>query len=249
MAGRNRTTNAPRPLTAPALLGRVTGRSVDRRQHADMHRTHANEHRSSEREHDQDGGSGRDTIHGLLDRVRHSTDAHADRVSLGDVVEALGSRAFGPLLLLLGLIIISPIGDIPGASALLGLLTALVAVQLLWRRGEPWLPDWALRRSVRSDRVERSLGWLEKPAAFADRHLHPRLRALTGRTGRYAIALGCVFAALLLVPLEFVPGASTFVGVTLIAFGVSLVSHDGLAALLAFVFTAGAIGLIVWHFM
>ena len=187
------------------------------------------------------------TLEGLLRRVREPARGDASRVSLSNVLEALGSRAYAPLLVVLGLMIVSPVGDIPGASALLGLVVALVAVQFLLHRRHPWLPGWMLRRAVDSSLLERSVGWLDRPARFVDRHLHPRLRLLTGRIGRHLIAISCLCATLMLVPLEFVPGASTIVGSALVAFGLALVTHDGLAALIAFVFTLGAIGLVVWQ--
>lgn len=197
---------------------------------------------------DNERGAGdANTLQGLLQRVRHTTDGNGSRVSLGDVVGALGSRTYAPLLVVLGLVIVSPVGDIPFASALLGLLVAMVAIQFLLHRRQPWLPRWALDRSVGNGLVDRSVGWLEKPTAFVDRHLHPRLHLLTGRIGRYVIAISCLFAALLLVPLEFMPGASTVIGTALVAFGLALATHDGLATLIAFVFTLGAIGLIVWQ--
>lgn len=185
------------------------------------------------------------SVKDLLERMRGATEAEGECVSLADVLDALGSRTYGPFLVVLGLLIVSPIGDIPGASALLAAVVALVAAQLLLRRKRPWLPDWMLRRSVRSRLLERSLRWLEKPAGFIDRHMRPRLRALTGRFGRYVIAACCLCAALLLIPLEFVPGASTIVGTALTAFGLALMTHDGLAALVAFAFTLGAGALLI----
>ena len=185
------------------------------------------------------------TIQDLLERMRGATEGEGECVSLEDVLDALGSRTYGPFLVVLGLLIVSPIGDIPGASALLAAVVALVASQLLLHRKRPWLPGWMLRRSVRSRLLERSLRWLERPAGFIDRHMQPRLRALTGRVGRYVIAACCVCAALLLIPLEFVPGASTIVGTALTAFGLALMTHDGLAALVAFAFTGGAGALLI----
>ncbi|HEX5693175.1 MAG TPA: exopolysaccharide biosynthesis protein [Arenimonas sp.] len=191
--------------------------------------------------------AGGDSLQALLQRVRRSTKGNTEKVSLEDVLKALGSRAYGPLLVLLGLVIVSPVGDIPGASAFLGLVVALVASQFLLHRRHLWLPRWMLRRTVGARLVDRSIGWLDKPARFIDRHLHPRLRALTGRVGRHVIAVSCLLAALMLVPLEFMPGASTIIGTALVAFGMALATHDGLAALIAFGFTVGAIGLIVWQ--
>lgn len=187
------------------------------------------------------------SLQALLQRVRRSTNGNTAEVSLENVLEALGSRAYAPLLVVLGLVIVSPVGDIPGASAFLGLVVALVATQFLLHRRHLWLPGWMLRRTVGARLVDRSIGWLEKPARFVDRHLQPRLRALTGRIGRHVIAISCLLAALMLVPLEFMPGASTVIGTALVAFGMALATDDGLAALVAFGFTVGAVALIAWQ--
>ncbi|MFW5972654.1 MAG: exopolysaccharide biosynthesis protein, partial [Bacteroidota bacterium] len=83
----------------------------------------------------------------LIDKMADAGSGE-DEVSLGEIVEALGPRSFGPLLLLAGLITLAPlIGDIPGMPTLMGILVLLVAVQLLLNRKHFWLPRWLLRRA------------------------------------------------------------------------------------------------------
>jgi hypothetical protein len=54
-----------------------------------------------------------------------------DRVSLGAIADAVGRRSFGSLLLLSGLIVLSPIGDVPGTPTIMAAFIITIAAQLL----------------------------------------------------------------------------------------------------------------------
>lgn len=82
----------------------------------------------------------------LLDLIDKAAD-DLDRVSLGMIVEAVGSRSFGPLLLMVGVTLASPLSGIPGMPTTMGMLVLLIAVQLLFGRQHFWLPRWLLKRS------------------------------------------------------------------------------------------------------
>lgn len=158
---------------------------------------------------------------------------HRHRVSLGRVVESVGQRAFGPLLLLVGLVLFSPLSAIPGLPTLMSLLVLLVALQLLLGRRRFWLPRWLLRRSLKRDRLLAALRWLERPAHFIDRYTRRRLAWLVRGLGTYLIALACLAVAIVIPLLELVPMSATIAGLALTAFGLGLVAEDGLLALLA----------------
>ena len=94
-------------------------------------------------------------------------DNDKDAVTLGALIDEIGTRSFGPLLLLAGLVTVMPIvGDIPGVPTVMALLVLLVAGQLLLGREHFWLPRWVLDRRVRRDRLVRALGWLRRPARW-----------------------------------------------------------------------------------
>ncbi|WP_323843970.1 exopolysaccharide biosynthesis protein [Microbulbifer magnicolonia] len=183
-------------------------------------------------------------LHQLLAHI-DKTARDSERVSLEMVVTAVGLRSFAPLLLLVGLILFSPLSGIPGVPTTMALLVLLVTVQLLLGRRHFWLPQWLLRRSISKDKLQKALRWLEKPARFIDRWLRPRLQFLVKRSGTYLIASICTVIALALPFMEIVPFSATIAGLALAAFGLALVAHDGLLALVAFVVTAVVLALIV----
>lgn len=100
----------------------------------------------------------------LFDAVRNGTH---ERISIGELVDGLGERAFGILLLLFSLPTILPAP--PGLSAITGLPILLFSVQMIMGSPHPWMPKFLRRRSfLRSDlltvleKAERYLRWIEK---------------------------------------------------------------------------------------
>jgi len=176
----------------------------------------------------------------LLDRLNDASQEHG-KISVGAIVEAVGRRSFGPLLLVSGLMVFSPLSGVPGVPTLVGVLVALIAVQLLLGRNDFWLPQWLMRRHVSHDKFCKAVHFLRAPARFIDRFLRPRLQFLTRSAGVYTVALICAVIALAMPPLELVPFSSSVAGAALAAFGLSLIAHDGVVGLIALSLTAGIV--------
>ena len=181
----------------------------------------------------------------LLDKLNEASENGGTEVSIADVVEAIGRRSFGPLLLVVGLLAASPITALPGMPTTFGVLVALIAVQLLLQRDRFWLPRWIAERHMKREKLSKGVRWMRKPAHFVDRFLKPRLMAVTRQTGLYAIALLCALIGLVMPSLEIVPGSAHLAGLALTAFGVALVAHDGLVGLVALGITAAGIAFAI----
>ena len=168
------------------------------------------------------------TLQQLLDRL--DTAATGERVDVERMMQAVGRSSFGALLLLGGLVTLSPLDIIPGIPTLIALAVLIVCVQLLLGRRQFWLPAWVLRRSIAGERFRRALRWLQKPARFGDRLVRPRLTALTTDAAIKVIALGCIVVALAMPVMEVVPFSANLAGIALTAFGLAVIAHDGLLA-------------------
>jgi hypothetical protein len=189
-----------------------------------------------------------ESLNELLDRIDGVAQEEAV-VSLEDVMEAVGRKSFGPLLLLVGVITVAPgVGDIPGVPTVLGLFVLVVSVQLLFGRKDFWLPQWMLDREVKAEKLRKMAAskWTRKPAKWIDGLVVERLRILTGGKGAYAIAVACTMIGLALPFSELVPLSTSGVSLGLLAFGISLVAHDGLMAVVGFAISAVTVGLLVW---
>lgn len=180
----------------------------------------------------------------LLDRIGELT-RHNDQVSIGMVVESIGSRSFGPLLMLIGITLFSPLSGVPGMSFFMASFVLLVAIQMLVGRKKFWLPHYILNRSVEHNKLQKALDWLNKPARGIDRVLKPRLTFLVHSGGSYGIAALCVVVGLCMPFMELVPFSSSAAGLALLALGLSLVVHDGLLVLLALGIFGATFALVV----
>jgi hypothetical protein len=184
----------------------------------------------------------------LLERLGEA-EADDGRVTIEAMLDEIGHRSFGPLILFAGLATLSPVGDIPGIPSIIAVYVLLTSGQMLAGRRSFWLPRWLLKRSLSQKRLEKSLRWLQRPAAWVDRLIRPRLAALTGVNGRRAIAAACLVIGLALPPMDFVPFSATGGGAALTAFGLAVIAHDGVLAALAFAITATVLGVVIVHLL
>lgn len=178
----------------------------------------------------------------LLATLEHAAGEGQEPTRLEDIIEAIGGRSFAPVLLLIGVLIASPLSGVPGFPTLGAGIVLLVGIQMLVGRRHFWLPRWLLRRSVPQQKMSEAIDWLKRPARAIDRLLRPRLTSLVLGPGRYMIALTCLVIASTMPFLELIPFSSSAAGVALSAFGLALVAHDGVLALLAYIVT----GLTAW---
>ncbi|MGP8291535.1 exopolysaccharide biosynthesis protein [Halomonas sp.] len=183
-----------------------------------------------------------------LIQTMEQMEREAPRVSVDDIVDAVGRRSFGPLLLIAGLITLAPvIGDIPGMPTLMAALVLLVSTQLLAGRKTFWLPKWLLNRSVSRKGFDKAIHALKKPAQWVDNLLGMRLKWMTGYAGIRATALACLLVAVAMPPMEFIPFSANGAGLALTLFGLGLVARDGLVLSLGFLITTATFVAILMY--
>lgn len=172
-----------------------------------------------------------------------------DSVSIGRVIEKLGSRGYAPFLIVPAALEISPVGGLPGVPTILAFIVALVAGQMLMGRNHLWLPGFLRNRSLGSSRLCGALEKLEPIIRKLDNWFsRERLSALTQSPATNIAALACLLLALTVPPLEFIPFASTAPMAAIALIGIALLVHDGwlmLAALTASVLSLTTLGFIL----
>jgi hypothetical protein len=183
----------------------------------------------------------------ILDAIEELAKTN-DRVAVGDVVEALGSRGFGPFLVVMPLIDISPIGSIPGLPTAMALVIALVAVQMALGRKHLWLPGVVRRRAIGADTACKAVTKTRGVARFMDRWFHGRLPVLTSGPFVRVAALGVILLACAVPPLELLPLATTAPMLAIAAFGLAITVRDGalMIAAMALAVAAVAVGAGLW---
>ncbi len=163
-------------------------------------------------------------------------------VSIEQMLQTTGQTSFGPLLLIPGLVVISPLGGMPGIPSLVALLVAISAVQLVVGRCYIWLPRWLLKRKAPQKHLKRAIVFMRPIATYSEKIFRERIRWMTGTMGTRVVAACCLFICVLMPPLEIVPFANSMCGVALALFGMALIARDGILACLALVSSLTALG-------
>lgn len=184
------------------------------------------------------------TLGDLLDRIDKA--AVGEKVSVQDILNQIGDQSIMPVVLAIALVLVSPISGIPGISTLSAIVIVLLMLQAFFQRKHLWLPSFLCNRRVRSDRLHNAVSWLRKPAAWIDRHSHPRLRILTSGPLRWLTMLCCLLVPMLWPFLELVPFLTSIAAsaVALMAFG--LLTRDGLYVLFGYGIVGGLGAAILW---
>ncbi|GGK22537.1 exopolysaccharide biosynthesis protein [Salinarimonas ramus] len=170
----------------------------------------------------------------ILARVGET--APGERIPLGDLVDALGERTFGLVMLVLALPCAIPF--LYGVPQIVSVPMVFVAAQLVIGRRALWLPQGLRARAfAKADymaMIDRARPWLVRFEHLS----RPRLGFLASGAAERVVGLAMLVASLsIAVPLPLtntVPG----IGVAIIAVG--LIERDGLLVL------GGALVALVW---
>jgi hypothetical protein len=184
----------------------------------------------------------------LLDVLQEKIDSDNRSGSVGGsitleaVLEQFGRRAYGPLLLIIGLISISPAALLPGSTTILATITLLIALQLLFHRDHPWMPGFALRMKLSEKKLETFIRFCRPATKLIDKVIRPRFSFLSEQPLVTLIALLVIVAALITYPLSFIPIAPLLPGLAVSFFGLGLTARDGLLLAIG----AGVMGFAGW---
>lgn len=177
----------------------------------------------------------------VVEELKHASEGD-ELVEVGELIDALDERGYGPALAVLPLTELTPIGGIPGYPTLLALTLAMIVLRLLMGYEHFWAPGWLRRRELKSKHVIASVEWLKPLSRWLDDKLQRRLSEIAGPMGR-RVACFIVLGILLLVPpLELVPFATSAPMIAVSIFGLGLLYRDGLLMLVAFFGALVAVG-------
>ncbi|UUO07137.1 exopolysaccharide biosynthesis protein [Blastopirellula sp. J2-11] len=184
----------------------------------------------------------------VLDQLVDNTTG--ENASFGDVMDALNSRSFGPVLLVPAVLAVSPLGAIPGVSIFTGALIFVIAAQMLAARSHIWLPKRLLAFSFSREKLVNSVKSTRPWAVWFEPWIHNRLSFLIEAPFRQAIALVVMILAALFVPLAFLPFAVAVPGTAIALIALGMTAKDGALVLAGCTASIAAIVLAVvfWPF-
>lgn len=171
----------------------------------------------------------------VLDTLEDTTEDH-DTVKVDDILDAFAGRLFGPLIIIPGLILLTPLGAVPLLPAVMGALVALIAAQRILGMSKPWVPRKLRDRSVAREKMTNAFDKARPWTKRIDKLIKPRLTALTTGPAEYAVALLALLLGASVPVVGLIPFAAMVPGAALTLSGLALIARDGalmIAALLA----------------
>ncbi|WP_245593357.1 exopolysaccharide biosynthesis protein [Azospirillum halopraeferens] len=159
------------------------------------------------------------------------------RVSIGNLIDALGDRSVGTILLALSLPTVAPVPL--GVSVLFNLPVLLFSIALLFGSRGAMLPDWLLRRSVERATAARMIDAVLPRLRWIERMLRPRRPALAAIDGE--VWFGALVFLLALIAFVPVPLMGWLPGFALVLLALGLIERDGNAVGVGLVLGMGAV--------
>jgi hypothetical protein len=163
-----------------------------------------------------------------------------DRITVGEIVDRFGRRAFGALLFVFSTPNLLPLP--PGSSTILGAPLVLLAPQVALGVHAPWLPRFVDDREISGADLNRFFGRLLPTVERFEKVSRPRLSFLFGGAGDRLLGLVCTLLALVLIlPIPF---GNLLPALTIGVLAFSLVQRDGVFALLGYGLAAVSAGVL-----
>jgi hypothetical protein len=151
-----------------------------------------------------------------------------DGLTVGELVDRVGDRGFGLLLLVLSLPSALPV-PAPGYSVPFGILLLILAGQMLAGRVQPAFPRrfQAVRLSnATAQRLISGTAWIFRKLEWI---IRPRMRWAGARAGR--ILMGVLVALMSLLMMIPIPMTNTAPAFVIFLIGIGLTEEDGLFAI------------------
>ncbi|WP_297507509.1 exopolysaccharide biosynthesis protein [uncultured Caulobacter sp.] len=162
-------------------------------------------------------------------------------LTVGEMLEAFESRAFGAMLLVFGLLNTLPLP--PGSSTILSLPILFLAPQIALGAETPWLPRRLIEKPLKRDDLRGLFRRLAPIVRGMQLVTRPRLRLLFAPLGERAIGVICTLLALVLVlP---IPLGNLAPGATVAVLALALLQRDGVLALLGYLMTLASGALLL----
>jgi hypothetical protein len=175
------------------------------------------------------------------DLLRQALAQNGERVTLEQFLSSLGERGYGFMLLLLALPNFIPIPL--GIGAVMGLLIALVGIQMLIGMPRPWMPRRVREHAFERRTVERFVERMAPLFARLERLSRPRWEFLTRAPYSRLSGLALVVIGVLLsLPIPF---TNYPFGLVVLVFAVALIERDGVLLSVVWLATVVAAALCV----
>jgi hypothetical protein len=177
----------------------------------------------------------RGELDGILGELEAAAES-GEALTAAEMLSVIGARGFGPVLVVLSVFLILPVGMTPGLPAVVAVILALIGLMMLIGRKRLHLPERIGRLSLASRRIVAVTRRVRPYTARLHGVLRPRLEVLANsRPAFLAIGLILIGTALVLFFIGFIPFLPFVLALHVLLLGLGLSARDGLAVLAALV--------------
>ena len=168
--------------------------------------------------------SASDVLRAVIDKAKGET------ISVGEIIEAFGERAFGFVLILFSLPNCVPAP--PGIAGIVGTPVLIFGIQMMLGHRHPWLPGFIRRRTISLSKFKRLIDVAEPKLRWLESWCKPRLTQLFGVVGDRMVGLFAFLAALsVLIPF---PGTNFPPSIALVIVSIAVMEEDGYLLILGY---------------
>jgi hypothetical protein len=153
--------------------------------------------------------------------------APAETITFAWLVDRLGQRSFGLMLLLLGLM-----AALPGASIVVGVLIAALAFQMIVGRRGPVLPRFLAAQSFKTQRLAGMLDYAVPSLRYLEKYIRPRWQAPFGSARRLVGVAIMLVGTLLFAP---IPLSNVLPALAIMLLAFAYLEEDGILLCVALV--------------
>ena len=148
----------------------------------------------------------------------------SEKVTVGEIIDALDARSFGLAVLLFSLPSVVPMP--PGVPTVVGIILLIVSIQMVIGREDLYLPGILSKRAFDRKMLVGAFTGLAPKLAVVERVMKPRLLFMTGRVGSIFIGIIVLVMAFVLV-LPLPPGGNFPPALACAVLGLGLAQRDG----------------------
>lgn len=185
-------------------------------------------------------------ISSLLEDLAALALAH-DRLSVADLIETMGARGFGPLVVILSGFLILPLGMVPGMPGVVAVFLILIGGRMMTGETSLWVPARLQRVHFAGHLLAVSVARAQPVALWLRPFVAPRAAVLIDSpVMQRVVALIFMVTGAVIFVAGFIPGLPFVLSLHVLLLGIALSSRDGLIALLGYAIVIPEV-LFIWN--
>ena len=167
-------------------------------------------------------------VHVMDDLHSVANGSNGRKVILGELLDKVGERSHGALILVSALIALLPTGGIPTVPTIMATLVVLIALQMAFSPAHIWLPRRLRLFSISNSKLQTSLSRFRPYASKLSWLFRARMTFINERPFLYLIVLALLAMAATMPLLELLPFAAAAPSFVMTVIGLGLTTDDGL---------------------